>query len=101
MLHDFFLYDEQCIRKPVWKGMLKLLTAVVSGLEVSYNSYGVGGMSSSLQVLEISHTHYWSRDLADSHLLDNSLGSASALSPVRVLCHLKPYILFHLVYLNT
>lgn len=61
--------------------MLKLINAVVAGLEVTYNSFGVGGMSSALQALEISHTHYWSRDLSDPHVLELSAGS-SALSQV-------------------
>ena len=70
------------MKKPVWKGMLKLLKEVISGLEVSYNNYGLGGMSSAFQVLEISHTHYWSRDLSDLHTFDTSNGSTSALSQV-------------------
>ncbi|XP_047475674.1 MAP kinase-activating death domain protein-like isoform X11 [Penaeus chinensis] len=71
--------DDVCIKKPVWKGMLKLINAVVAGLEVTYNSFSGGGTSSALQALEISHTHYWSRDLSDPHVLDIS-GGSSALS---------------------
>ncbi|XP_069988805.1 MAP kinase-activating death domain protein isoform X16 [Penaeus vannamei] len=71
--------DDVCIKKPVWKGMLKLINAVVAGLEVTYNSFSGGGTSSALQALEISHTHYWSRDLSDPHVLDMS-GGSSALS---------------------
>lgn len=61
--------------------MLKLINAVVAGLEVTYNSFGVGGMSSAFQALEISHTHYWSRDLSDPQVLELS-GGSSALSQV-------------------
>lgn len=61
--------------------MLKLINAVVAGLEVTYNSFSGGGTSSALQALEISHTHYWSRDLSDPHVLDMS-GGSSALSQV-------------------
>ncbi|XP_068224793.1 MAP kinase-activating death domain protein-like isoform X6 [Palaemon carinicauda] len=71
--------DDVCIKKPVWKGMLKLINAVVAGLEVTYNNISVGGTSSALQALEISHTHYWSRDLTDPHVLEMS-GGSSALS---------------------
>ncbi|XP_047739924.1 MAP kinase-activating death domain protein-like, partial [Hyalella azteca] len=68
-----------CVRKPVWKGMLKLLGAVVAGLEATYDSCGAGGgMSSSLHVLEIAHTHYWSRDLSDGQGLDPALLSPSS-----------------------
>ncbi|XP_042207479.1 MAP kinase-activating death domain protein-like [Homarus americanus] len=71
--------NDVCVKKPVWKGMLKLVNAVVAGLEVTYNTFGVGGTSSALQALEISHTHYWSRDLSDPHALEMS-GGSSALS---------------------
>ncbi|KAG0714005.1 MAP kinase-activating death domain protein [Chionoecetes opilio] len=72
--------SDVCIKKPVWKGMLKLINAVVAGLEVTYNAFGGGATSSALQALEISHTHYWSRDLNDPHVLELSTGGSSALS---------------------
>ena len=46
--------------------MLKVLLAVISGLEVSLNNFGVGGLSSAFRLLEISHTHFWSKDLLDN-----------------------------------
>ncbi|XP_034242501.1 MAP kinase-activating death domain protein isoform X3 [Thrips palmi] len=55
--------DDVCVSRPVWKAMLKVLGAVVSGLEVSYANYGLGGMASAFQVLEIAHTHYWTKDM--------------------------------------
>lgn len=64
--------------------MLKLLKEVVNGLEVTYNNYGVGGTASTFQLLEICHTHYWSREFSDSNILDFSIGSNSALSQVSV-----------------
>ena len=64
--------------------MLKLVNAVVAGLEVTYNAFGGGSTSSALQALEISHTHYWSRDLNDPHVLEMSGGGSSALSQVCV-----------------
>ncbi|XP_046395565.1 MAP kinase-activating death domain protein isoform X5 [Ischnura elegans] len=57
--------DDVCVSRAVWKGMLKALIAVVHGLEVTYTNFGLGGMASVFQVLEIAHTHYWSKDLAD------------------------------------
>lgn len=83
----------QCVSKPVWKGMIKLLQLLVGGLEFSYANRGIGGMASAFQVnqishtsfrlafaihtnkihsllnfvqiLEIAHTHYWTKDIAD------------------------------------
>ena len=57
--------EDVCIAKPVWKGMLKLLNAVVAGLETSCASNGLGGMASALVALEIAHTHYWAKDLSE------------------------------------
>lgn len=54
----------QMISKPVYRGTLKMLQMVVSGLEQSYTHYGIGGMASALQVCEIAHTHFWSKDIA-------------------------------------
>lgn len=41
------------------------LQAVASGLAHTYNNYGLGGMASVFQLMEIAHTHYWSKDLND------------------------------------
>lgn len=57
--------EDICVTKAVWKGMLKLLNAIVYGLEQSYTSNGIGGMASAIIALEIAHTHYWARDLSD------------------------------------
>lgn len=58
--------DDVAISKAVWKGMSKLLQALVHGIEQSRTNSGQGGLQSTLQVLEIAHTHYWTRtdDLA-------------------------------------
>lgn len=45
--------------------MLKVLQAIVHGLEVTFGNYGLGGMASAFQLHEIAHTHYWSKELAD------------------------------------
>ena len=50
--------------------MLKVLQATVYGLEQTYSNYGLGGMASVFQVLEIAHTHYWTKDLAEAAGLD-------------------------------
>ena len=59
-------YLPQCVTKAVYKGMLKLVLAVVAGLELSLANSGLGGLASAFRLLEISHTHFWSRDLLDS-----------------------------------
>ncbi|KAG8190369.1 hypothetical protein JTE90_022014 [Oedothorax gibbosus] len=70
--------DDVCITKPVWKGYLKLLQAVVSGLDVTFNNYGLGGMASAYQVLEIAHTHYYTKE--PEARLDTSTNTTASLS---------------------
>ena len=50
--------DVKVIRA-VFKGMSKLLTLIIYGLEQTYANNGLGGMASAFQLLEIAHTHYW------------------------------------------
>nr|XP_037870783.1 MAP kinase-activating death domain protein isoform X5 [Bombyx mori] len=69
--------DDVFISKPVWKGMLKVLQAVVHGLEYTYSNFGLGGMASVFQLAEMAHTHYWSRELAG---LEHGGMAGSALS---------------------
>nr|CAI5837230.1 unnamed protein product [Callosobruchus analis] len=57
--------DDVCVPKPVWKGMLKILQAIVHGLEMTYGNYGLGGMASAFQLCEVAHTHYWSKEIAE------------------------------------
>ncbi|CAK9795534.1 MAP kinase-activating death domain protein [Anthophora plagiata] len=57
--------DDVCISKPVYKGILKCLQAVAHGLGHTYNNFGLGGMASVFQLMEIAHTHYWSKDLSE------------------------------------
>uniref|UniRef100_V5HUR2 MAP kinase-activating death domain protein n=1 Tax=Ixodes ricinus TaxID=34613 RepID=V5HUR2_IXORI len=80
------LIKDVMISKPVYKGTLKMLQMVISGLEQSYTNYGLGGMASALQVCEIAHTHFWSKDVASEQGLRinpglpqdaNSVGSRS------------------------
>ena len=66
--------------------MQKLLQAVVAGLEQTYGNQGSGGMASTFQLLEIAHTHYWTRDVNDGKLSDfaSAVGSLSTTQPSRV-----------------
>ncbi|CAF0752523.1 unnamed protein product [Rotaria sp. Silwood1] len=50
------------VSRPVFKGMINILRAVIQGLEVTFENNGVGGMASTFQLLEIAHTHYWIKD---------------------------------------
>lgn len=47
------------VTKAVFKGMAKLLAAIINGLEQTYANNGLGGMASAFQLLEIAHSHYW------------------------------------------
>ncbi|XP_029045867.2 MAP kinase-activating death domain protein isoform X7 [Osmia bicornis bicornis] len=69
--------DDVCVSKPVYKGMLKCLQAVAHGLGHTYNNFGLGGMASVFQLMEIAHTHYWSKDLSEG-TFDSSLMSQSS-----------------------
>jgi hypothetical protein len=55
------------VPKAVWRGMLKICQAIVSGLEQSYMHNKLVGMASVFSLLEIAHTHYWSRDPNDEN----------------------------------
>lgn len=57
--------DDICIPKPMWRGMLKCIQAIAHGLDVTYSNFGLGGMASVFQLMEIAHTHYWSKDLTE------------------------------------
>ena len=50
----------------MYKGILKVLLAIVTGLEISVSNSGLGGLSSAFRLLEISHTHFWTKDLLDN-----------------------------------
>lgn len=67
------------VAKAVFKGMAKLLNAIIVGLEQTYANNGLGGMASAFQLLEIAHTHYW---VHGSELLgkSNSLDGSSPMS---------------------
>ncbi|XP_021700967.1 MAP kinase-activating death domain protein isoform X4 [Aedes aegypti] len=75
--------DDVCITKPVYKGTLKCLLAITHGLENTVSNFGLGGMASVFQMMEIAHTHYWSKDLSDNTTdLSASLLSSRSVSPM-------------------
>ncbi|XP_077971864.1 MAP kinase-activating death domain protein-like isoform X3 [Styela clava] len=52
----------------VYRGLSELLKCVVAGLEHSYRSlHGLGGLASALQLLEITHTHYYCKEIKSTH----------------------------------
>ncbi|XP_076295275.1 rab3 GDP-GTP exchange factor isoform X2 [Lasioglossum baleicum] len=70
--------DDVCVSKPVYKGMLKCLQAVAHGLGHTYNNFGLGGMASVFQLMEIAHTHYWSKDLSEGGFDSSLMSQASS-----------------------
>ncbi|XP_031781606.1 MAP kinase-activating death domain protein isoform X3 [Nasonia vitripennis] len=70
--------DDVCITKPVYKGMLKCLQAAAHGLDVTYWNFGLGGLASVFQMMEIAHTHYWSKDLSESGFDSSLMSQASS-----------------------
>jgi hypothetical protein len=58
--------QDVCVRKAVYKGLLRVTMAIIHGLEASMGNAGVGGLGSAFQVLEIAHTHFWTKDMLDS-----------------------------------
>ncbi|CAH1785563.1 unnamed protein product [Owenia fusiformis] len=76
---DAHLEDVQVTRS-VFKGILAILKAVITGLEHTYQNQGLGGMASMLMVLEIAHTHYWLKEVGGSNRSDHS-GTSQTSSP--------------------
>ena len=79
------------VSRAVFRGMSKLLLAIIHGLEQTYANNGLGGMASAFQLLEIAHTHYWVRSGNDGSTNTNtSKGSDGAMSPMSELSN-SPY----------
>ncbi|XP_058443938.1 MAP kinase-activating death domain protein isoform X2 [Malaya genurostris] len=75
--------DDVCITKPIYKGTLKCMLAITHGLESTFSNFGLGGMASVFQMMEIAHTHYWSKDLTDNTTdISTSLLSSRSVSPL-------------------
>ncbi|XP_015787320.1 MAP kinase-activating death domain protein isoform X2 [Tetranychus urticae] len=79
--------EDVCLSKPVWKGMLKLIGAMIHGLEQSYMHNGLGGMASAFSVLEIAHTHYWAKDSGE----DGNKGESSVATTASVSQSSSPF----------
>lgn len=60
---------------------MKCLQAVTFGLEQTYANFGLGGMASVFTMMEIAHTHYWTKELHDGSDLSASLLSSQSVSP--------------------
>lgn len=73
--------DDICVPKPVWKGILKCLQAVTIGLEQTFANFGLGGMASVFAMMEISHTHFWTKELNDGSDMSASMLSSQSVSP--------------------
>ncbi|KAH8289384.1 hypothetical protein KR054_004406 [Drosophila jambulina] len=74
--------DDVCVTKPVWKGMLKCVQAIAGGLDVTFANFGLGGMASVFQLMEVAHTHYWSKEIHEGSDMSSSLLSSHAASPM-------------------
>ncbi|KAH8398923.1 hypothetical protein KR009_005215, partial [Drosophila setifemur] len=74
--------DDVCVTKPVWKGMLKCVQAIAGGLDATFGNFGLGGMASVFQLMEVAHTHYWSKEITDGSDMSSSLLSSHAASPM-------------------
>lgn len=75
--------DDVCVPKNVWRGMLKCCLAIAHGFDATFMNFGLGGMASVFQLMEILHTHYWSKDLNDgSEQMSQSLLSSQTVSPM-------------------
>lgn len=74
--------DDICVPKPVWRGILKCCQAIAHGLDVTFLNYGLGGMASVFQLMEIAHTHFWSKDLTEGDQMTASFLSSRTVSPM-------------------
>lgn len=81
-LRHSFLPVFQCVTKPVWKGMLKCVQAIAGGLDATFSNFGLGGMASVFQLMEVAHTHYWSKEINEGSDMSSSLLSSHAASPM-------------------
>ncbi|XP_071830863.1 MAP kinase-activating death domain protein-like isoform X4 [Apostichopus japonicus] len=54
--------DDVKVEKAVYKGMVSILRAIISGIEHSYENHTPGGMASTFALLEMAHTHYFGKE---------------------------------------
>lgn len=62
--------------------MLKCVQAIAGGLDVTFSNFGLGGMASVFQLMEVAHTHYWSKEIHEGSDMSSSLLSSHAASPM-------------------
>lgn len=65
--------------------MTKCVQAVAHGLDHTYSNFGLGGMASVFQLMEIAHTHYWTKEIneaAGQGDLSASIMSSQSASPM-------------------
>ncbi|XP_065942198.1 MAP kinase-activating death domain protein isoform X9 [Magallana gigas] len=67
--------EDVTLNKPVYKGMLTLVKAIIHGLEHTYQNHGLGGMASAFMLLEIIHTHYWNKENIAAGSIQSSAAS--------------------------
>ncbi|UXI19558.1 hypothetical protein NH340_JMT05501 [Sarcoptes scabiei] len=66
------------ISKNTWKGLLKILKAMIYGLEQNYFHHGSSnGMASAFGILEIAHTHYWIKEMSSEDKISMTATPAS------------------------
>lgn len=65
--------------------MTKCIQAVAHGLDHTFSNFGLGGMASVFQLMEIAHTHYWTKEINESAGvgdLSASIMSSQSCSPM-------------------
>lgn len=62
--------------------MLKCVQAIAGGLDATFSNFGLGGMASVFQLMEVAHTHYWSKEINEGSDMSSSLLSSHAASPM-------------------
>lgn len=67
--------------------MVKCLQATAHGLDATYSNFGLGGMASVFQMMEIAHTHFWSKDITESTDLSTSLLSSQVCYSISFYFH--------------
>ncbi|CAD6188935.1 unnamed protein product [Caenorhabditis auriculariae] len=63
-----------------YKAYVKMLKACLDGIEVSFNTPGCCGLASVFHVLEIAHTHYWTKG-EDNAATPNSSAPSTIPTP--------------------
>lgn len=95
---DDHIEDVQ-ISKSVWKGMLKIVNAMIYGLEQNYLHHGSSsGMASAFTILEIAHTHYWIKESTGEEKASVVTTASCSQGKQKQIAKLKQLILLHPLY---